>query len=101
MKIKKTGSELGFLTKILYNFVRFYQYLSAGRPSPCRYVPTCSNYALDALEVHGSLHGMKLIFKRLLRCHPFVKSNGWDPVPGTNQNISCGHQNYLHEKVCS
>ena len=101
MKIKKTGSELGFLTKILYNFVRFYQYLFAGRPSPCRYVPTCSNYALDALEVHGSLHGMKLIFKRLLRCQPFAKSNGWDPVPGTNQNISCAHQNHLHEKVCS
>tara|TARA_B100000482_G_scaffold188991_1_gene169744 strand:- start:1690 stop:1995 length:306 start_codon:yes stop_codon:yes gene_type:complete len=101
MKIKKTGPELGFLTKILYNFVRFYQYLFAGRPTPCRYVPTCSNYALDALEVHGSFHGMNLIFKRLLRCHPFVKSSGWDPVPGTNQDISCGNQSYLHKKVCS
>ena len=89
MKIKKTGSELGFLTKILYNFVRFYQYLFAGKPTPCRYVPTCS------------FHGMNLIFKRLLRCHPFVKSSGWDPVPGTNQDISCGNQSYLHEKVCS
>jgi|TARA_B100000959_G_C14945883_1_gene609879 hypothetical protein len=101
MKIEKTGSELGFLTKILYNFVCFYQYLTAGRPTPCRYVPTCSNYALDALEVHGSFHGIKLIFKRLIRCHPFEKSNGWDPVPGTDKDVSFKHENYLHEKACS
>ena len=87
MKIEKTSSELGFLTKILYKMVRFYQYLTTDRPTPCRYIPTCSNYALDALEVHGSLHGIKLIFKRLIRCHPFGKSSGWDPVPGTNEDV--------------
>ena len=96
MKSEKSASELGFLTKILYKSVRSYQYLTSGRPSPCKYVPTCSNYALDALESHGAVHGTKFIFKRLFRCHPFNKSSGWDPVPGVGNDTV-----HLHEKVCS
>ena len=61
--------------------VRGYQRVTAGRPSPCRYVPTCSNYALDAYELHGFVRGSWLTAKRIGRCHPWA-SSGWDPVPG-------------------
>lgn len=60
--------------------VRLYQRLTDGRPSPCRFVPTCSNYALDALEAHGALRGSFLTVRRLSRCHPWG-GHGWDPVP--------------------
>ena len=49
------------------------------RPS-CRYLPTCSEYAMDALERHGTIRGSALAFWRLLRCHPFAHG-GYDPVP--------------------
>jgi putative membrane protein insertion efficiency factor len=60
--------------------VRGYQYVTASRPSPCRYVPTCSMYALDAYEFHGFWRGSWLTTRRILRCHPWSRS-GWDPVP--------------------
>jgi putative membrane protein insertion efficiency factor len=50
----------------------------------CRFEPTCSEYALDALHTHGPLRGIALTAKRLLRCHPFTwlgGSSGFDPVP--------------------
>jgi len=62
--------------------VRGYQALTANRPSPCRYIPTCSNYALDAYAHHGFLRGSWLTLRRILRCHPWG-SSGWDPVPGS------------------
>jgi putative membrane protein insertion efficiency factor len=60
--------------------VRAYQRVRAGRPSPCRYLPTCSTYALEALEVHGAGRGLWLTTRRLCRCHPWG-GHGWDPVP--------------------
>jgi putative membrane protein insertion efficiency factor len=60
--------------------VRGYQWVFAGRISPCRYVPSCSSYALEALEVHGFVRGSWLSIRRLGRCHPWGDS-GWDPVP--------------------
>jgi putative membrane protein insertion efficiency factor len=51
-----------------------------GRPSPCRFTPSCSQYALDALAQHGTSRGLWLTLRRLLRCRPFGPS-GWDPVP--------------------
>lgn len=60
--------------------IRGYQRLFAGRASPCRYVPTCSTYALEAIEAHGAGRGSWLAARRLLRCHPFA-SHGYDPVP--------------------
>jgi len=66
--------------KAMHGGVRLYQKVTAGRPSPCRYVPTCSNYALDALEQHGAVRGGALTLRRLLRCHPWG-GHGWDPVP--------------------
>lgn len=60
--------------------VRWYQVVRAGRPSPCRYLPTCSSYALEALEVHGAVVGTWLTIRRLARCHPWG-GLGADPVP--------------------
>jgi len=60
--------------------VRAYQWAFAGRMSPCRYEPSCSNYALEALEVHGFVKGSWLSVRRLGRCHPWG-GHGWDPVP--------------------
>ena len=61
--------------------VRLYQAVRAGRPSPCRYWPTCSQYALEALEGHGALRGGWLTVRRLLRCHPLSRRSGVDLVP--------------------
>jgi uncharacterized protein len=66
--------------RALHGGVRVYQKLTIGRPSPCRFVPSCSNYALDALEQHGALRGSALTVRRLFRCHPWG-GHGWDPVP--------------------
>jgi uncharacterized protein len=70
----------GLAARGAFGLVRVYQRLTANRPSPCRYVPTCSNYALDAYEQHGFLRGSWLTAKRIGRCHPW-SSSGWDPVP--------------------
>jgi hypothetical protein len=60
--------------------VRAYRAARGGRPSPCRFDPSCSTYALEALERHGALRGSWLTVRRLARCHPWG-GHGWDPVP--------------------
>lgn len=60
--------------------VRLYRFVRAGRPSPCRYLPTCSAFALEALERHGAVRGSWLTVRRLARCHPWG-GLGADPVP--------------------
>jgi hypothetical protein len=60
--------------------VRLYQTAFAGRPSPCRYSPSCSQYALDALRRYGLVRGLWLAARRLARCHPWG-DHGHDPVP--------------------
>ena len=64
----------------LLALVDLYQRAVEGRPSPCRFTPSCSSYAKDALEVHGARRGTWLTVLRLLRCRPFGPS-GFDPVP--------------------
>ena len=59
---------------------RGWQLARAGRPSPCRFTPTCSQYAIEALETHGALRGGVLALRRLGRCHPWGRF-GFDPVP--------------------
>ena len=51
----------------------------------CRYQPTCSAYALEALEIHGALRGSWLTVRRLSKCHPYG-GNGYDPVPGPHNH---------------
>jgi len=61
--------------------IRGYQILiSPWLPGSCRYEPSCSHYALEAVRRHGALRGSWLSVRRLLRCHPFG-SHGYDPVP--------------------
>lgn len=57
-----------------------YQAVRAGKPSPCRFVPSCSAYAVEAIELHGVLRGGWLALRRLSRCHP-LGGRGFDPVP--------------------
>jgi putative membrane protein insertion efficiency factor len=66
--------------RVVAGAIRGYQLLTSGRPSPCRYEPTCSAYALEAVELHGALKGTALAGRRLLRCHPWA-GVGLDPVP--------------------
>ena len=61
--------------------IRFYQVaISPYKPASCRYYPTCSQYSAQALQKHGLFKGGWLATKRILSCHPWVKS-GYDPVP--------------------
>lgn len=83
------GSGLSAMARAgLLLFVYIYQGLSAITPSCCRFEPSCSHYAVDALRRHGPLHGSRLTLRRLVRCHPW---GGWgyDPVP--DRPPACGH----------
>ena len=67
---------------ILLNLIRFYQRaVSPYFPPRCRFTPTCSQYALEAIEKYGAAKGGWLAFKRLMRCNPFNHSSPYDPVP--------------------
>ena len=71
------------MKQVLIALVMFYRkYISPLTPPTCRYVPTCSQYALEALEKYGALKGGWLAVKRICRCHPFHKGHDfYDPVP--------------------
>jgi len=69
------------LRSALIGLVRLYQYtFGAILPGSCRFVPTCSQYAVQALRKHGALKGSWLTLKRIIRCNPYCKG-GSDPVP--------------------
>lgn len=69
------------LARLLVMLVRGYQVaISPLLPPSCRYSPTCSQYAIDALRRHGAAKGSWLALRRLCRCHPF-RPGGYDPVP--------------------
>jgi putative membrane protein insertion efficiency factor len=73
------------LAKPLIALVRFYRVaISPWLGMNCRYQPTCSSYAIEALQVHGVLKGSWLAIRRIGRCHPWGGS-GYDPVPGTGK----------------
>ena len=75
---------MGVVARALHALVRMYRSITAHRPSPCRYDPTCSAYALEALEQHGAVRGTWLTARRLSRCHPWG-GQGWDPVPASGR----------------
>lgn len=70
------------MKKLLLAVIRFYQTaISPLFPSRCRFTPTCSAYAYEAIQKYGSLKGGYLAIRRLLRCHPFYRGDYYDPVP--------------------
>lgn len=72
------------MKKLLLALIRWYRRdISPCRPPCCRFIPTCSTYALEAVEVHGAIKGGALALWRILRCHPFHRDKDfiYDPVP--------------------
>jgi uncharacterized protein len=69
------------MKRFMVLFIRGYQlWISPLLPASCRYYPTCSSYAIEAIEKHGALSGSWLAVRRIARCHPF-RPGGYDPVP--------------------
>jgi putative membrane protein insertion efficiency factor len=67
---------------LVIDLLKLYKtFLSPFLPPSCRFTPTCSEYAMQAVEKHGALNGTWMAFKRLMRCQPFC-AGGHDPVPG-------------------
>lgn len=70
------------LKKMLLGAIRFYQrQISPCLPPRCRFIPTCSQYAVEAIEKYGPWKGGFLALRRFLRCHPLYKGDLYDPVP--------------------
>ena len=69
------------MKKVFIKLIRFYQkYISSNTKAHCKYYPTCSNYAIEAISTYGFFKGWGLTIRRILRCNPFGGS-GYDPVP--------------------
>ena len=83
------------MKRLLIALVKFYRkYISPLKPPCCRFIPTCSEYALEALQKYGALKGSWLAIKRICRCHPFHTGEHefYDPVPcpGNPKNLRIG-----------
>lgn len=83
-----------FAKLVVLQLLRAYKWaISPMFPPACRYVPTCSDYAMEAVDRYGALRGSGMTFLRLLRCHPF-SHGGYDPV--VNQRASFDHTSCDH-----
>ena len=70
------------MKKVLLALIRFYRRaISPYTPAACRFTPTCSQYAYEAITKYGAIKGGWLAFRRLMRCNPFYKGSPYDPVP--------------------
>lgn len=70
------------MTRVLLKIIRFYQRcISPAFPARCRFFPTCSQYAYEAVAKYGVWKGGRLALRRLIRCNPFYKGDYFDPVP--------------------
>lgn len=70
------------MKKVLIGLIHFYQrHISPAFPPCCRFTPTCSVYALEAIRKYGAFKGLFLAIRRILRCNPFYKGDHYDPVP--------------------
>jgi hypothetical protein len=78
----------GGVAGVLISMIRGYQLARSGRPTGCRFVPTCSEYAVEAIRAHGALRGTAVSARRLVRCNPWG-GHGIDPVP--DRKVPCTH----------
>ena len=79
--------------------IRAYQWVTAGAMPRCRFAPSCSHYAHDAIEAHGAIRGIWLGIRRIARCHPW-NEGGFDPVPlGPLAITAQRHTNSLHDSI--
>jgi len=84
--------------RILKYLIRAYQlFLSPVLGNHCRFYPSCSQYAIDAVEHHGVRRGVWLAVRRLLRCHPW-HPGGFDPVPPSPEAATCVRADRAYEK---
>ncbi len=75
------------MKKVILGLIHVYRYVVSPLLGPCcRFHPTCSSYALQAVEKHGAVKGTWLTICRICRCHPW-HPGGYDPVPGKSENI--------------
>jgi putative membrane protein insertion efficiency factor len=81
MFIKVVDGVRWFFIKLLMGPIYFYKYvISPMTPASCRHIPSCSEYAVEALKIHGPLKGIYLAIRRISKCHPWG-THGFDPVP--------------------
>lgn len=74
------------LSRFLIGLIKFYKkHISPHKIPCCRFTPSCSSYAIEAITVHGAFYGTFLSIKRILRCNPLFKG-GYDPVPPKKHN---------------
>lgn len=80
-EVKSSEVKMGLVAKLLLLPIYFYQYAISPLIGPrCRFYPTCSTYAVEAIKIHGAIKGGYLALRRIARCHPFSEG-GDDPVP--------------------
>ncbi|QJQ96638.1 MULTISPECIES: membrane protein insertion efficiency factor YidD [Halomonadaceae] len=88
------------LSLLMIGLLKAYQYLISPLLGPrCRFWPSCSNYAVEAIQVHGSFKGGWLALKRIVKCHP-GHPGGMDPVPGGPSERLCRDDPELDEHCC-
>ena len=68
------------MKKVLISLIKIYQKIPGNFHNNCKFYPTCSNYMIDAINEYGSIKGVYLGIKRILRCNPFNNESGYDPV---------------------
>jgi putative membrane protein insertion efficiency factor len=88
---------MSLLARLLTILVRAYQFFVRPLlPPACRFVPSCSDYAVEALRTHGAVRGAWLAAWRIFRCNPFV-AGGYDPVPEKAHGPLCCHDHAAHK----
>ena len=87
------------MNRILITIIGFYKkYISPLKPASCRFYPTCSDYAIEAIQKYGCFKGIFLSIKRLLRCHPY-HPGGYDPVPKKRERLFGAGENIVKSTV--